>query len=189
MLVSLFALALSQAATTEAPAAPPSTPPTCEGAPYEAFDFWVGEWDVYVTGAETKEDGTPRVVAHSTIEKLYSGCAIRENWKPFSPNKGGSLSAYNPRTEMWEQTWIGSSPGSVYFKGHAVRLGITLTGTWPNVGGPGRDGLIRMTYTPNEIDGSVRQLGQVSYDNSESWEPSFDYTYRPKTSAKQKDSE
>ncbi len=191
MLVSFLALILAQesVAQTEAPPATPPPAPTCEGENYDAFDFWVGEWDVYVTGAETRPDGSPRIVAQSKIEKLYNGCAIRENWMPARPNPGGSLSGYNPETGMWEQTWIGSSPGQVYFKGQGVRTGMVLTGLWPNVGGPGRDGLIRMTYTPNELDGSVRQRGEVSYDEGESWGPSFDFTYRPTADAGQKDTE
>ncbi|MDN3645248.1 DUF1579 family protein [Pontixanthobacter aestiaquae] len=192
MLVSFLALILAQDAATQTGAPPPpAVPPTasCKGENYDAFNFWVGDWDVYVTGAETQEDGSPRVVAQSTIEKLYNGCAIRENWMPARPSPGGSLSGYNPKTGMWEQTWIGSSPGQVYFKGGGGRTGMVLTGLWPNVGGPGRDGLIRMTYTPNELDGSVRQLGQVSYDEGVTWAPSFDFTYRPKADAGQKDTE
>jgi len=167
-------------ASASAPEASPATPPTCEGEIYDALDFWVGEWDVYVTGAEPQEDGKQRIVASSKIEKLYSGCAIRENWMPGSSGPGGSLSGYNPKTGKWEQTWIGSSPGQVYFEGGPVAGDMVLVGTWSDVGGPGVDGLIRMTYTPNEADSSVRQFGQVSYDHGVSWAPSFDFTYRPK---------
>jgi len=181
MFVILAPLLVLQDAAA-APATPPTPPkpPSCEGKNYEALDFWVGEWDVFVTGSETQEDGTPRIVASSKIEKLYSGCAIRENWMPRSPNQGGSLSGYNPKTGKWEQTWIGSSPGQVYFEGGAVDGAMVLVGTWANVGGPGVDGLIRMTYTPNEEDGSVRQFGQVSYNHGVNWAPSFDFTYRSK---------
>ncbi|MXO90426.1 DUF1579 domain-containing protein [Pontixanthobacter aquaemixtae] len=181
MLVSVLALALAQetAVETVQPVAPPPSQPACSGENYDAFDFWVGAWKVYVTGAETAADGSEKIVARSLVERLYNGCAIRENWMPVRPNPGGSLSSYNPRTQLWEQTWIGSSPGPVYFKGQGVRTGMVLTGTWPNIGGPGKDGLIRMTYTPNELDGSVRQRGEVSYDQGKSWGPSFDFTYRP----------
>jgi len=55
---------------------------------------------------------------------------------------------------------------------------MVLTGWWPAVGGPGKDGLVRMTYTRN-ADGSVRQHGEVSYDQGVGWATSFDFTYRP----------
>ena len=183
---SIFALVMLQAATVHSPAAqaPPAFP-TCEGENYSAFDFWVGEWDVYITGAEALPDGSSQIIAQSTIERLYAGCAIRENWLPARPAAGGSLSGYNPKTGKWEQTWIGSSPGQVYFEGGPVDGGMVLVGTWANIGGPGRDGLIRMSYTPHETNRSVRQFGQVSYDHGVSWALSFDFTYR----RKMKDSE
>lgn len=165
-LVAALALATAQASSAAAPPAP-----ACSGEPYAAFDFWVGEWDVYPTGAG-------KLVAHSRIEKLYGGCAIRENWMPLSGNAGGSLSDYEPATGRWHQTWIGSSPGRVEFDGGPVSGGMVLTGWWPGVGGPGKDGLVRMTYTRNPADGSVRQFGEVSYDQGVTWATSFDFTYR-----------
>jgi len=105
VLVAALSLATAQAASA---AAPP--PPACEGEAYSAFDFWVGEWDVYPAGGD-------KLVAHSRIEKLYGGCAIRENWMPLTGNGGGSLSDYEPTTGRWHQTWIGSAPGRVEFDG------------------------------------------------------------------------
>ena len=98
MLIPLASLLFAQAVTAQA------APPACTGENYAALDFWVGEWDVYRTGRET-------LVAHSRIEKLYNGCAIRENWMPLSGNAGGSLSGYDPVSRRWHQTWIGSAPG------------------------------------------------------------------------------
>jgi hypothetical protein len=54
---------------------------------------------------------------------------------------------------------------------------MVLAGYWAGIGGPGRNGLVRMTYTPN-ADGSVRQYGRVSYDHGLTWEDSFDLIYR-----------
>src|ERR1041384_6491566 len=84
--VSGAALAQSQ----QAPPAPPPTPaPACTSAQHRQFDFWVGRWDVYPTGKD-------KLVAHSLIEKLYSGCVIRENWMPLNGSDGGSLNTYDP---------------------------------------------------------------------------------------------
>ncbi len=167
MFIAAASLLMFQA--TAAQAAP--TPPPCAGEAYAAFDFWVGEWDVYPNGQDTQ-------VARSRIERLYGGCAIRENWMPLRGTGGGSLSNFDPGTGRWHQTWVGSAPGRVEFDGGPVGGGMVLTGFWPGVGGPGKDGLIRMTYTRGE-DGSVRQHGEASYDHGVTWQTSFDFIYRP----------
>jgi hypothetical protein len=78
MLVAALALLLIQAS-------PP--PPACTGPEHNQFDFWVGEWAVTPTGR-------PNVVATSLIEKLYGGCAVRENWMPSKGTAGGSLNSF-----------------------------------------------------------------------------------------------
>ncbi|MCB2089449.1 MAG: hypothetical protein R3E18_00790 [Sphingomonadaceae bacterium] len=174
MLGLIASLALLQATGASAPqAAPP--PPPCSGEEFAAFDFWVGEWDVY-------PNGTDRKIADSRIEKLYGGCAVRENWMPLRGAGGGSLNNLDPESGRWHQTWIGSSPGRVEFEGGPVDGGMVLTGFWRNVNGPGQHALIRMTYT-KQPDGSVRQHGEASTDQGVTWQTSFDFIYRSKREA------
>ena len=45
-LVALVAVAPAAFAQT------PQRPPTCDAPEHRAFDFWIGEWDAYVTGTE-----------------------------------------------------------------------------------------------------------------------------------------
>ena len=178
MTVSLRACAFLLLATAAAPALsqanpPPTTaapPPACTAPEHRQFDFWLGYWDVYPTGK-------PKMVAHSLIEKLYAGCTIRENWRPFSPGDGGSLNLYDPVDKRWHQTWQDNSNARVEFDGGMVGSKMVLMGFWAGVNGPGQDGLIRMSYTPNP-DGSVRQFGEISTDHSLTWSPSFDFTYK-----------
>ncbi|MCT2558187.1 hypothetical protein N0B51_04265 [Tsuneonella sp. YG55] len=155
-------------------ATPPSAPgrPGCEGAAFSAFDFWIGEWDVYPEGKEQQ-------VARSRIEKLYAGCAVRENWMPLKGAGGGSLNAYDPDTGLWHQTWVGSAPGPVFFTGRPVAGGMVLTGRWKGSGPNGEDGLTRMTYG-RRPDGSVRQHGEFSGDHGMTWQTTFDLIYRPR---------
>lgn len=171
MILSLASLLLAQAGAAQ-PAPPP---PPCATEAHAAFDFWVGEWDVFPYGQEVQ-------VARSRIERLYGGCAIRENWMPLRGPGGGSLSNLDPSTGRWHQIWVGSSPGRVEFDGGSLNGGMVLTGYWQGVGGAGKDGLVRMTYTRRE-DGSVRQFGEVSYDHGVSWEANFDFIYRPSGSS------
>lgn len=150
---------------------PAPSPPACTAPEHSQYDFWVGRWDVYPTG-KTK------LVAHSLIEKLYAGCAIRENWMPLSGPGGGSLNNYVVEEHAWKQTWVDSSNARVDFKGGLIDGKMVLTGYWKGVNGPGKDGTIRMTYS-REAGGAVRQLGEVSTDGGKTWGPSFDFTYRP----------
>ena len=154
------------------PPVPPANPPAnCTAPEHRQFDFWIGEWRVFVTQQPDRQVGV------SLIEGVYNGCGIRENWQPFSLQTGGSLSNFDPASGRWHQLWIGSDPGHVEFDGGFADGKMVLTGFWPNVNGPGQDGLIRMTYSVND-DGSVRQLGEISTDHGLTWGPSFDFLYR-----------
>lgn len=170
MLMFLTLAALQAAPTTTAQTAP-TPPPACTSEAHDAFDFWVGDWQV-----------TPRaggaVVATSKIEKLYGGCAVRENWMPVNGTGGGSLNSI-AADGRWYQRWVGSSGETVDFVGGLNKAGqMVLTGWWRAYGGPGNDQLVRMTYTANE-DGSVRQHGEISSDHGTSWATGFDLIYRP----------
>lgn len=175
MLTFLTTLAMLQAAPATAPAAQPAAPPACDKVVHAGFDFWVGEWDVYPNGQETK-------VADSRIERKHNGCAVIENWMPLSGRTGSSLNHYDVASGRWHQKWVGSSPGAVEFTGGVVDGKMVLTGYWPGANGPGQDALVRMSYTRNE-DGSVRQHGEASTDHGISWQTSFDFLYRPKDNA------
>jgi hypothetical protein len=161
-------LLLTQAAAV--PAAAPPASPKCEGPDYAAFDFWVGEWVVFPAGSDKQ-------VATSKIEKLYGGCAIRENWMPLKGAGGGSLTARDPASGRWHQTWVGAAPGPVYFEGGAKDGGMILTGWWPGSGPKGEDGLTRMSYS-RLAGGAVRQHGEFSVDHGVTWQTTFDFTYR-----------
>lgn len=139
-------------------------PPACQGPEHRQFDFWVGRWDVFPTGQDT-------LVAHSLIEKLYGGCAIRENWMPLKGTGGGSLNAYVSGDKGWRQLWTDSSGAWAEFRGGWNGTAMSIQGDWSGT-------LTRMTYTPGP-DGSVRQHGETSDDGGKTWKTSFDLTYRP----------
>ena len=175
-LVPLMLAASASAQTPPALAPAASPPPACTSTAHRAFDFWVGEWSVTQTGK-------PKPVADSKIEKLYAGCAIRENWMPFNNAGGGSLNSYDSSDGQWHQLWIDNSGTRVEFVGGPVGNTMRLTGYWGNLVAPGKHAWVRMTYTPS-ADGSVRQFGEQSVDFGQTWGPSFDFTYHPKASAK-----
>ncbi|MHA6333396.1 hypothetical protein ACXYL9_06890 [Qipengyuania sp. CAU 1752] len=169
-MIATLTAALLQASA--APAAPPAAapPPPCSSEAHAGFDFWVGEWEVYPNGQETK-------IAESRIERKHNGCAVVESWMPLRGQGGTSLNHLDAATGRWHQKWVGSSPGAVEFSGGSVDGAMVLTGKWPTP--IARHQLIRMSYTQGS-DGSVRQHGEASLDHGLSWTTSFDLVYRPK---------
>ena len=152
------------------PASPPAPPPpACETAEHRQFDFWVGRWDVYPTG-------TDQLVAHSLIEKLYAGCAIRENWMPLRGAGGGSLNSWRPAERSWRQVWTDAANAFVEFAGglDGEAMVLTARATLPD----GRAALNRMRFT-RESGGAVRQHGTQSTDDGATWQTQYDFTYRP----------
>jgi hypothetical protein len=165
LLVSVFAVLLSTAAV--------SAPPGCDTPESHQWDFWVGQWEVHPNGAD-------KIIAHSLIEKKYSGCAIRENWMPLGQEilgGGGSLSIYDPRLKEWRQTWVDSAGSRVQLDGRFAGGVMTITGKWANFAGPDKDALVRMKYQ-KQPDGRVRQWADASTDGGKSWKPAFDFLYR-----------
>ncbi|ABC63491.1 hypothetical protein [Erythrobacter litoralis] len=169
-LLLAFALHAVTAQAATPPTLPASPPPGCQSEAHGQFDFWVGEWEVFPNGRDTK-------VADSRIERKHGGCAVLENWMPLRGAGGTSLNHVDPASGMWHQKWVGSAPGAVEFSGGLAEGSMVLTGNWPTPVAPHQ--LIRMTYTPNN-DGSVRQHGESSTDHGLSWQTSFDLLYRPK---------
>jgi hypothetical protein len=158
------------AALTLLPATALAQTTGCDTPQSRQFDFWVGRWTVSPHAQPGKH------VADSLIEKLYGGCAVRENWMPLrAGGEGGSLSSYVPAENAWRQTWVDAGGARVDFKGGWDGHALVLTGLWPQPDHPAQ--LTRMTYTV-EAGGAVRQLGESSDDGGKTWQPSFDFLYR-----------
>ena len=167
------AFAAQQSAAPSQGSPQPNAPAGCDTPQSHQWDFWVGKWEVHPNGAD-------KIIAHSLIEKKYSGCAIRENWMPVGHENsggGGSLSIYDPRLKEWRQTWVDSSGARVQLDGTYIDGIMTITGNWPNFVGPAQDALVRMRYH-QEPDGQVRQWADSSVDGGRTWKPSFDFLYR-----------
>jgi hypothetical protein len=172
LLLSFF---LSGPALSQPPPPPAPNPPPlgCNTPESHQFDFWLGKWEVHPNGVE-------RVVAHSLIEKKYTGCAVRENWMPLGKELtggGGSLNLFDKRKKVWRQAWLDSTGTRVDFEGGLSDGVMTLTGAWADFAGPGRDALVRMHYQ-KQPDGEVRQWAEASRDDGKTWIKAFDLLYR-----------
>lgn len=150
--------------------------PCNASANYRQLDFWVGHWEVQLTGTAK---GTPGF-AVNVIEKVLNGCALWENWQPsFPAGHGKGLHLFNAATGKWEQHWV------------------TATGAVVNFGGEFKDGKMHYVIEAMQPSGAratrvtkiypldkdtVRQHGESSTDGGKTWTPTFDLTYYRKTS-------
>jgi len=71
----------------------------CCTSNHKAFDFWVGDWEVYLPNGNK--------AGENTILKIQNNCVLQENWKSANSTfSGTSFNFYNTKTENWEQLWI-----------------------------------------------------------------------------------
>ena len=167
-LIAASAFAAAGANAQMSPPVPRPAPANCTAPEHRQLDFWVGRWDVYTSGTE-------ELVARSEIENLYGGCAIRENWRPFDMNAGGSLSNYVREEGVWRQTWVDSQNVRMEFTGRLEDGKMVLVA--PRRGNASEPRLTRISQWP-QPDGTIRQTGEASVDGGATWTPTFDYTYK-----------
>jgi len=139
--------------------------PCTTGAEYKQLDFWLGEWDVAVSGQK---------MARSRIEKISDGCIVQENWMPLNGLSGKSWNFYNASTHKWEQVWIGPDGGVTKLQGEWKDGKIVYQGEvdQPN----GAHALARVTFEPT-VNHGVHQLAERSTDGGKTWTVGFDGTY------------
>ena len=156
--------------------APPAN--ACSDPEFRQLDFWLGEWNATWPAPA----GLPAGSGTNHITKSYEGCVIEEHFdgRPGQHLMGHSVSVYHAPTKSWRQTWVDASNSRVDFVGGLVDGKMVLVGDWKGVNGPGKDAIIRMSYSKNP-DGSVRQHGEQSTDFGVTWSNNFDFTYHPKS--------
>lgn len=141
----------------------------CSSEQAHQFDFWIGDWDVYHTTADT-------IVGHNLITPVANGCALLENWTGATGFVGTSINKYNFSTKMWEQMWVDMSGSTLHIKG-AYRDGkMILENEQPARSGKGTV-KNKITYY-NNADGTVRQHWEFSNDQGKTWQSAFDGLYR-----------
>jgi hypothetical protein len=168
--ISVAAGLLSAGQFAAAQTAPPPKRPDCSAAERHQLDFWVGTWSVTDTAK-----GYP--VGTSRIEQVMNSCAIRESYDaPTAPGgaySGTSYSAFDRRYGKWYQFYVDTNGNATWYSGG-------LNGQDMVFVAPGRSGVLqRMAYHPL-AGGAVEQIGVISTDGGKTWQPGYDYTYRPK---------
>lgn len=145
-----------------------SEPCPCCTENHRAFDFWVGEWEVF------KPDGT--LAGTNSIIKEQDDCILRENWiSSNNPFTGSSVNFYNNQTARWEQLWIDNAGSHLYLYGN--RKGNQMVLVSEEIPRENKPSYVnRIIYTLNE-DGTVRQLWEILI-NGEVANVAFDGLYR-----------
>ena len=133
------------------------------------FDFWLGEWDVYVG---------PNKVGENLITLGEGGCAIHETYTTPSGFAGQSINYYDNEGEKWRQNWVGSAyPNILKFEEIGSEKGKIIFQdeiTNPTTGNPQ---LVKMTFTHDPEKDTVVQYMETSNDSGENWSPAFNGLY------------
>jgi tetratricopeptide (TPR) repeat protein len=132
------------------------------------FDFWIGDWDVYVNGNK---------VGENLVEREVAGCTLVENWKSRGGQTGKSLNAYNPSTKKWKQFYVGSQGGVLEFEGVYKDKILHLEGESLAANGTKIINILEFHDLP---DKSVRQLWKQSTDAGKTWSVVWDGIYKRK---------
>jgi tetratricopeptide (TPR) repeat protein len=137
--------------------------PCMFAAGYRQFDFFMGDWDVFVQG---------RKVGESHTKVLQNGCIVEENWvTPLQTAQ--SFNFYNPVTKKWHQSYMDSNGGNWMMDGEYKDGALRYEGF---IYSPAGQVPVRMTFY-NLEPGKLRQTSETSSDGGKTWVQGWDGLY------------
>jgi len=146
----------------------------CSSPVYRQFDFWIGEWEAFATNGQKAGD--------SKISLILDSCIVLEEWTSVTVTQGiryagKSFNTYNAATKQWQQTWVDNVGGSTeYLEGKGGNNSVVFkTNLFPY----SKDTMAirRLSFYKLSND-KVRQHGEISKDNGNSWNTEYDLEYR-----------
>jgi hypothetical protein len=141
----------------------------CDDAKFKQFDFWIGDWDVAQAG-----DGVH--VGTSHISEEMNGCVVWENWTTTGgPYFGKSYNTWNSNLNRWEQYWVDSSGGVLFFHG-GLKENVMDYWTDDVPQSAGGTLLHHLQFFNLGVD-KVRQFSQGSTDGGKTWHTEYDLIY------------
>jgi len=146
----------------------------CSSPVYRQFDFWLGEWEAFATNGQKAGD--------SKISLILDSCIVLEEWTSATISQGiryagKSFNTYNSATKQWQQTWVDNVGGSnEYLEGQGGNNQIIFK-TKPFPLSKDTMAIRRLSFSKLSAD-KVRQLGEISKDNGNSWSTEYDLEYR-----------
>lgn len=161
----LFLLLAIQAAAQQKP---------CSSPVYRQFDFWIGEWEAFAPNGQKAGD--------SKISLILDSCIVLEEWTSATVTQGiryagKSFNTYNASTKQWQQTWVDNVGGSnEYLEGKGGNNSVVFKTSSFSYS---KDTMaIRRLSFYKLSDDKVRQHGEISKDNGNSWSTEYDLEYR-----------
>ena len=136
------------------------------------FDFWIGDWDVFVRG---------RKVGENLVELEVQSCTLVENWKNTGGGTGKSLNVYNAAKKKWQQFYVGGQGGVLEFQGELKDKIMHFTS---ETVGPNGQKIMHILEFHNLPDKTVRQRWQQSTDGGKTWNTVWDSIYKRKAKKK-----
>lgn len=172
-LATLLVVALCSVTPGQSQESQAQSPPTpcLDDERFQAFDFWVGEWDVHTA------DGT--LAGRNSITKAEQGCVLIERWTSASGGTGRSINYFDAAESEWVQIWTAAGGSQIDIRGGMTDEGMLLEGRIHYIGN-GTTAPFRGLWTPLP-DGRVRQFFEQSNDGGASWTPWFEGFYARRT--------
>lgn len=129
------------------------------------LDFWVGHWDVQVSGQS---------VGTNVIERLEEGCLIMENWSGRGGSTGRSMNFFNPSTNKWRQSYISNNEVIWEMSGEFKDGVMLLEG---EMYAPGSAPVMVRVKFYNLSPDHMRHTQDNSTDGGKTWTNVWDSTY------------
>lgn len=144
----------------------------CCSEDYRAFDFWIGEWNVYDSSGST-------LLGTSIISTQDGDCIIQEQWTSAQGNYSGrSLNLFDRTSQRWQQYWVDSQGNILRLSGGIVDGNMVMSSTTAAFDTI-PETTNKLTWTPQE-DGRVRQTWKSTQDSGDTWQTLFDGFYTKK---------
>ena len=134
----------------------------------QAFDFWVGTWEVKWQGGS----------GINTITKTVDDKVLQENFEITDGQntgfKGTSISVYNPKSGLWHQAWADNNGGYYNFIGE-IGEGKRIFKTLP-IEKDGKTYIQRMAFKNIKEDG-FNWYWEGSQDGGNTWNLLWEIAY------------
>jgi tetratricopeptide (TPR) repeat protein len=147
---------------------------------FQILDFWVGEWDVYVS--------TDQKVGHSVIHKKVDDCLLEEDYTQQDGFVSETIMYYEPYADEWRMLWITGNPIALGGIKEKVLTAVYDKGSMRFQGQlPAPEGgkyLDRTTITPQGND-RINMTVEQSHDGGNSWDTTFRGYYKRVKKAQQ----
>jgi hypothetical protein len=102
-------------ASSQTPRARASGPAPCTAPEHRQFDFWLGDWDTFESGAPDK------VVARNRVDSILGGCVLREVHEQGDGLTGQSFTIYDAARKVAPELGDEPRPATRARRRHAGR--------------------------------------------------------------------